>query len=358
MVDSEEIAAESESDTIESSKSSPLVFISHDSRDSELAEAFGKLLKSVSSNMIKSFRSSDKSGKDGIDFGDEWFKRLMEELQNTSDVVCLFTERSLERPWILFEAGVAKSKMTTPVIGLALGVPLSKVSSGPFYQFQNMDDSEADLKKLLNQLARRFQGLELDTDVVDERIKAFKTTEAELLEKMSTSDENEDSEENSIAKLAEEMKTLPSRVAERLSESGDPYRRKRMRRFHPMMFDEMIAMAGKPGDPVGILMAASMLRDDLPWLYELAMEAYRALKSGKIDEMQRELDRLRKFGNSKRSMMFMEEFGYLNEETHMMSREFPHMLELVLHEAVLEKRSHLKKRTAVDAGDSSSDDET
>ena len=289
MGDIEEIAAESGSDTIESSKSNPLVFISHDTRDSELAEAFGKLLKSVSSNMIKSFRSSDKSGKDGIDFGDEWYKRLMEELQNTSDVVCLFTERSLARPWILFEAGVAKSKMTTPVIGLALGVPLSKVSSGPFYQFQNMDDSEADLKKLLNQLARRFQGLELDADVVDERIKAFKDKEAELLEKMSSGEDDEDTETNSIAKLAEEMKTLPSRVAERLSESGDPYRRRKMRRFHPMMFEDMLHMSGKPGDPVGVLMAASMVRDDSPWLYEIAMESYRAIKSGKPDLIKAEI---------------------------------------------------------------------
>ena len=66
-------------------------------------------------------------------------------LQSTSDVVCLFTERSLERPWILFEAGVAKGKLNTPVVGVALGVPLSRVSAGPFYQFMNMDDSEADL---------------------------------------------------------------------------------------------------------------------------------------------------------------------------------------------------------------------
>jgi hypothetical protein len=57
--------------------SGPLVFISHDSRDAELAEAFSKLLKSVSAGMIKTFRSSDKKGTDGIDFGDEWYKRLM-----------------------------------------------------------------------------------------------------------------------------------------------------------------------------------------------------------------------------------------------------------------------------------------
>lgn len=122
----------------------PLVFISHDTRDADLAEAFSKLLKSVSAGMIKTFRSSDKKAGDGIDFGEEWYKRLMTQLQVTSDVVCLFTERSLDRPWILFEAGVAKGKLETPVVGVALGVPLSRVSAGPFYQFQNMDDSEAD----------------------------------------------------------------------------------------------------------------------------------------------------------------------------------------------------------------------
>jgi hypothetical protein len=116
--------------------------------------------------MIKTFRSSDKKGTEGFDFGEEWYNRLMTKLQVTSDVVCLFTERSLERPWILFEAGVAKGKLSTPVIGVALGVPLSRVSAGPFYQFSNMDDSEGDLTKLVHQLARRVPSLELDSDVV------------------------------------------------------------------------------------------------------------------------------------------------------------------------------------------------
>src|SRR5207249_2048029 len=91
---------------------------------------------------------SDKKGTEGIDFGEEWYKRLMAQLQSTSDVVCLFTERSLDRPWILFEAGVAKGKLNTPVLGVALGVPLSRVSAGPFYQFMNMDDSEGDLPRI------------------------------------------------------------------------------------------------------------------------------------------------------------------------------------------------------------------
>lgn len=79
-----------------STSDSPLVFISHDSRDAELAEAFSKLLKSVSAGMLKSFRSSDKKGTEGIQFGDDWYKRLMSKLDSASDVVCLLTERSLD----------------------------------------------------------------------------------------------------------------------------------------------------------------------------------------------------------------------------------------------------------------------
>jgi hypothetical protein len=98
MADSQVTNATQESELLPQIGSSPLVFISHDSRDAKLAEAFSKLLKSVSAGMIKTFRSSDKKGNEGIDFGEEWYKRLMAQLQSTSDVVCLFTDRSLDSP--------------------------------------------------------------------------------------------------------------------------------------------------------------------------------------------------------------------------------------------------------------------
>jgi hypothetical protein len=49
-----------------------LVFISHDTRDAKLAEAFSALLKSVSAGVLKSFRTSDKKGNQGIEYGVEW----------------------------------------------------------------------------------------------------------------------------------------------------------------------------------------------------------------------------------------------------------------------------------------------
>ena len=45
---------------------SPLVFISHDTRDAALAEAFSQMLSNVSAGVLKSFRSSDKKGNQGI----------------------------------------------------------------------------------------------------------------------------------------------------------------------------------------------------------------------------------------------------------------------------------------------------
>jgi hypothetical protein len=348
MTDSEKPRDLTETDTLTPGSAGPLVFISHDARDADLAEAFSKLLKSVSAGMIKTFRSSDKKSADGIDFGEEWYKRLMGKLQSTSDVVCLFTERSLDRPWILFEAGAAKGKLNTPVIGVALGVPLSRISAGPFYQFQNTDDSEEDLAKLVHQLARRVPSLELDVDVVKVQVKAFKTTEANILKALTAAGGKKataaEVDESLVAKLVEEMKTLPSRVAERLAEAGDPVRRRRARRFHPRMFDELIHMSGgSGGDPVAILMMASMIREDIPWLYELAMEVYRAVRAGNADTIEHELMRLRRFSDLIMRGPFMEDFVFGDKDSYVLAMEIPRMLEHILVRT-LEKKKVSRKR--------------
>jgi hypothetical protein len=271
----------------------------------------------------------------------------MTALQSTSDIVCLFTERSLDRPWILFEAGVAKGKLETPVIGLALGVPLARITTGPFYQFMNMDDSPEDLTKLVNQLARRVPGLELDADVVGVQVAAFKKAEEQALKKITSGSAKatkQEVEETQVAKLVEEMKALPGRVAERLAESGDPQRRRRFRRFHPMMLEELMMSTGSLNDPVGILMAASMVRDDAPWLYELAVEAYRVAKTGDDAAIERELKRLQRFSDITLRGPFMEEMGLMNRDAHFAIREFPHVLMHMLARTRDQQKAPPKRR--------------
>jgi hypothetical protein len=335
------------------SPESPLVFISHDSRDADLAEAFSKLLKSVSAGMLKSFRSSDKKGTEGIEFGDEWYKILMSKLDKASDVVCLLTERSLDRPWILYEAGVAKGKLGTPVHGIALGVPLSRVSAGPFYQFQNSDDSKESLAKLVLQLCRRIANLEPDQDVVSAQVQAFKATVADVLETMGGqkhSDTSEAVDEGSVAKVLEEMKLivreLPQRLEEQMTDGPERFRGRRrfIRRLHPEMIDEMAHLISKRSDdPVGVLIIASLVRDDFPWLYEIGLEAYRGAKSTNLE---RAHDALRRFRDSADATLhgpWMEEMGIGGKEAYMAVRDIPILIDRYMHR-FLERRSGKRNR--------------
>lgn len=254
--------------------------------------------------MLKSFRSSDKKGTEGIEFGDEWYKALMSKLDRASDVVCLLTERSLDRPWILYEAGVAKGKLSTPVHGVALGVPLSRVSAGPFYQFQNSDDTEESLTKLVLQLCRRISNLEPDPEVVAGQVRAFKENVALVLKTIGIQKKPERHEaigEAAVAKVLEEMKLivreLPIRIEQRTAElrmieNTERIRPRRflLRRLHPRMIEELVHMLPSgPRDSIGILVVSSLLRDDFPWLYELGLEAYRASKRGDLEQTHRAL---------------------------------------------------------------------
>jgi len=135
--------------------------------------------------MIKTFNSSDKKGTDGIDFGEDWYKRLISKLQTTSDCVCLF----LSEAWTdhgFVRGGSREGQIDHAGDWHRTGVPLNRVATGPFYQFHNVDGSEGELIKLMNQLARRVQSLELDPDVVKAQVQAFKATEASILKTTAT----------------------------------------------------------------------------------------------------------------------------------------------------------------------------
>jgi len=314
-----------------STRTSPLVFISHDNRDAELAEAFSKLLSSVSAGVLKSFRSSDRKGTQGIEYGVEWFPELMGKLETASDVVCLLTKRSLDRPWILYEAGVAKGKLATPVYGIAFGIPLSKANSGPFAQFQNSDDEEGSLTKLVMQLLRRIPDSEPDQEAVQMQVRSFRENAASVLkglEDPQTEQEADPLDASSVAKLFEEVKVmfedLPSRVEGRLIEGGSPIRRQRLRRMHPMMLDQMAHMVtDDPADPIGLLLIAGFVRDDLPWLAEIITEAYRQIRDG--DRMAAQ--RLRRTMVNLRRGPFMEEFAPESKEMHMFMMDLPRVLD-------------------------------
>ena len=253
----------------------PMVFISHDTRDAELAEAFSNLLKSVSAGVLKSFRTSDRRGNQGIEYGVEWYPEIIKNIQGASDVVCLLTQRSVNRPWILFEAGMAKGKLDTPILGVALGIELKDASTGPFAQFQNCGDDEDSLTKLVFQLVNRVPNSEPDRDTIKFQVGKFKQSVAAILEGIRNGDalppatassQNVQDIENSSAKLFEEIKIMFQDLPSRIDRSATSDVRKRRRKLHPGMIEELMLFSKNPR--LGVRMALSLYKDRLPWVYE------------------------------------------------------------------------------------------
>ncbi len=261
-----------------------MVFISHDTRDAELAEAFSKLLSSVSAGVLKSFRSSDKRGNQGIAYGVEWYPEIMKKLADASDVVALLTQHSVDRPWILYEAGVAKGKLETPLLGVAIGIPLNKANNGPFAQFQNSGDDIDSLTKLVVQLVNRIPNSEPDAAVIKMQVEVFKRQAEEILKRQPEVETNDGQlmEDSSVAKLFEEVKIMFQDLPARIERNVEPsYKRKKFR-FHTEMLHELMYISESSEDDFfGILIIISLFRDDMPWVYEIGKETYEVLKSSK-----------------------------------------------------------------------------
>jgi hypothetical protein len=90
-----------------------------------------------------------------------------------------------------------------------------------------------------------------------------------------------------------------------------------------MMLDEITHMVGeRPGDPIGLLILASMLREDMPWLYELGMEAYRAAKTGLPEDAEKTRRQFQRAVELLRHGPFhVEEMGIDPRHLHMLMRE-------------------------------------
>jgi hypothetical protein len=239
------------------------------------------------------------------------------------------------------------------VYGIALGIPLNHANTGPFAQFQNCDDNVESLTKLVMQLVRRIPSSEPDHDAIEMQVRTFKTRVGSALEALAQENDGEIAgtvDDTSVAKLFEEVKImfqdLPSRIEGKLGDGSETPRRRRLRRFHPMMMEELMEIAGRgPSDPIGILIVVSLFREDFPWLYELGMEIYRAVRAGKVQEAQNTMARFRRLGEFTLRGPIFEEFA--SKETHMMLMEAPRMLEHVVHRVIAETPTKpSRKRTS------------
>jgi len=140
---------------------------------------------------------------------------------------------------------------------------------------------------------------------------------------------------NLSPKILDELKIMIDSIPNKVESRLDEFRRRR-RRFHPMMFDEMLHFEMKMEDPnISFLMMVSFFRDDYPWIYELGLETYRTLKTTKSKtEKRKTIENFERAFEMIGLPMFREMYGE-SKEFYMFSKDIRHMMHRFLEKRFL-----------------------
>lgn len=246
-----------------------------------------------------------------IEAGERWAQSVAKELATSNFGIICVTSENITSPWVLFEAGaLTKSLENSRVIPLLLDLEFSDVS-GPLAQFQAKKLSRAGIGEVIQSLQKAAEH-----PIPEERAKQlFEALWPEFEKKLEVIPDHAPSERHMrpqheiLEDLVASVRSLDSRIREVDEMSGGMRTKsRRYRMFHPKMFMEFQHMVGdRPDDPIMILMLSSMFRDELPWLYELGVDAYRAIKTCQPDAYST-VDRFRKAAKAIMRGPFMEEF--------------------------------------------------
>jgi hypothetical protein len=134
--------------------------------------------------------------------------------------------------------------------------------------------------------------------------------------------------DGSLGSNLEEIANMVRMLIDRTERPDDPMLSRRLRRFHPMMLDEIMHMSFAEGHGlVGVQMALGLVRSQMPWIYDVGMETVNILRSRRSNEEKHEA--IRQF---RRVMEFSFEHPMMREaymgskEMHFIYRRLPDML--------------------------------
>ena len=202
------------------------------------------------------------------------------ELDKTSFGIICITREKYKLCMILFEAGaLAKSMQNGRVVPLLLDIEFKDIS-GPLSQFQAKKVDSAGLKDVIDSI-NACSEQKLPEGRLTTQFNALwpalqtKTAEIRLLPILPKTHRPQ-------AEVLEELVSSVRGLDQRFREvNEEPVRYlSRRRRFHPMMIEEMShRLEMSPRDPLRLIILASFLKEDFPWIYEVAAEVYRAANS-------------------------------------------------------------------------------
>lgn len=215
-----------------------------------------------------------------IEAGERWASEVGKELESSNFGIICIDRENVGSQWLLFEAGaLSRSMQEGRVIPLLFDIEFKDIS-GPLAQFQakkfegkGVWDVVCAINKLGEtpipdlHLKRLFDALWPDLEKAVEAIpKSAKTTKSrpqhEVLEELVSSVRGLDIRLREVAEGSGESRIKKSRISRSINR------------------DMMSIMSVEPGSPIRLMMMASLLKEDLPWLYDIAAEVYRFENSG------------------------------------------------------------------------------
>jgi len=276
-----------------------------------------------------------------IEAGERWSIEIAKELESTNFGIICVTPENLNSPWVLFEAGaLAKSMQDGRVIPLLLDLDFKNVS-GPLSQFQAKKAENVGLRELIVSLNKA--GAE---PVPDAKLSTlFNALVPELekqiaaIPKAQAGTKNTRPQGEILEELVSSVRTVELRFRDIVDDEFQ-LRKRRRPRIHPGMLMELAHRIGDdPRDPINILIVASPLKDEVPWLYEMAQETYRAIKSGNKPEADRARSRLMNAVRTVDSGSFAEELGFDRKSTHYAMRDLWMLIDALAMEVDLTRSS-------------------
>jgi len=288
------------------------------------------------------------SDKD-ISAGERWAQAIAGELEASNFGIICITPENVHSEWILFESGaLSKSMLDAKVIPLLFGLELSDLS-GPLSQFQAQKMELAGVMEIVKSINKISQ-IKTSEQIVNQLVPALWPNLQEAIENIpdaEPSDKRNRPHHEILEELVTGVRGINSRIRElepELMDREQDYRRRRLTRIHPRMFEEMgTIVMEEGGGPLQLLMLAGVYREDFPWMAEVLTEAYREIRDGSPDIAERTLLRLhRMMKHMMHSKMFFELSGG-SKHLMRMAEELPMILEMTIPRMMPEKSPNNEK---------------
>jgi tetratricopeptide (TPR) repeat protein len=207
------------------------IFISHTHPDAEIAHALSDAIKGVFGDLITTSYSTKEELDGGIKPGEDWFRWIVDRVRAANIAVILLTPESIQKPWLLWEAGAvygagiasedadANARKVRPLL---FKLDVSQIPS-PFSSIQGVyGDRHSGIERFLNDLIEDFTPQMGKTELVKAGKMLVPTIEAYL---------------KKVQKALRDAPLLPTEGAiqewcQRLDELSDENRRSEIEYLH------------------------------------------------------------------------------------------------------------------------------